>query len=105
MCVACVIQFFVVHPPSVLVQSAGVYGYSLIHATLNTVLPVFMMMWAVALVGAPTASLLGMLGPVSVLFLAAWLLAEPITVWQLAGTALVLAGVFVLTGRRPAKAG
>ncbi|AKQ60783.1 DMT family transporter [Bordetella hinzii] len=104
-CVACVIQFFVVHPPSVLLQPAGVYGYSLIHATLNTVLPVFMMMWAVALVGAPTASLLGMLGPVSVLFLAAWLLSEPITVWQLAGTALVLAGVFVLTGRRPVKAG
>ncbi len=104
-CVACVIQFFVVYPPSVLLQPAGVYGYSLIHATLNTVLPVFMMMWAVALVGAPTASLLGMLGPVSVLFLAAWLLSEPITVWQLAGTALVLAGVFVLTGRRPAKAG
>ncbi|WP_094811951.1 DMT family transporter [Bordetella genomosp. 12] len=104
-CVACVIQFFVVHPPSMLLQPAGVYGYSFIHATLNTVLPVFMMMWAVALVGAPTASLLGMLGPVSVLFLAAWLLAEPITVWQLAGTALVLAGVFVLTGRRPAKAG
>ncbi|AZY49495.1 DMT family transporter [Bordetella avium] len=104
-CVACVIQFFVVHPPSVLLQPAGVYGYSLVHATLNTVLPVFMMMWAVALIGAPTASLLGMLGPVSVLFLAAWLLAEPITVWQLAGTALVLAGVVVLTGRRAVQPG
>ncbi|CFN65333.1 membrane protein [Bordetella pertussis] len=76
----------------------------MIHATVNTVLPVFMLMWAVALVGAPTASLLGMVGPVSVLFLAAWFLDEPITVWQLAGTALVLAGVFVLAGRRrPAR--
>ncbi|MDQ8030690.1 EamA family transporter [Bordetella genomosp. 1] len=104
-CVACVIQFFLVHPPEVLIQPAGVYGYSLIHATLNTVVPVFMLMWAVALVGAPTASLLGMLGPVSVLFLAAWFLDEPITAWQLAGTALVLSGVFVLTGRRPAQTG
>lgn len=97
-CVACIIQFFVVHPVSMLIQPAGVYGYSLIHATLNTVVPVFMLMWAVSLIGAPTASLLGMVGPVSVLFLAAWFLDEPITVWQMAGTALVLAGVFALMG-------
>ncbi|MBV7487019.1 DMT family transporter [Bordetella sp. BOR01] len=99
-CLACVVQFFLIHPPSMLVQPAGVYGYSFVHATLNTVVPVFMLMWAVALVGAPMASLLGMVGPVSVLFLAAWLLDEPITGWQLAGTALVLAGIFVLMGGR-----
>ncbi len=99
-CVACLVQFAVVHPLSLLfAQPAGVYGYSLIHATFNTVLPVFMLMWGVALIGAPTAALLGMLGPVSVLFLAAWFLDEPITLWQLAGTALVLGGVFVLSGR------
>lgn len=97
-CVACLVQFFVVHPPSMLVQPAGVYGYSFVHATFSTVLPVFMLMWAVALIGAPTASLLGMIGPVSVLFMAAWLLDEPITAWQLGGTALVLCGVVVLMG-------
>ena len=100
--VACIAQFFAVHPATMLLQPAGVYGYSLIHATLNTVVPVFMLMWAVARIGAPTASLLGMVGPVSVLFLAAWFLDEPITAWQMAGTALVLAGVLVLTaGARP----
>jgi len=97
-CVACIIQFFLVHPASMLIQPIGVYGYSIIHATLNTVVPVFMLMWAVSLIGAPTASLLGMVGPVSVLFLASWFLDEPITVWQMAGTALVLAGVFALMG-------
>lgn len=98
-CIACLIQFLFVHPASLLLaQPAGVYGYSIVHATLNTVLPVFMLMWGVALIGAPTAALLGMVGPISVLFLAAWFLDEPITVWQLAGTALVLAGVFVLSG-------
>ena len=102
-CVACIIQFFVIHPPSMLIQPAGVYGYSVIHATLNTVVPVFMLMWAVSLIGAPTASLLGMVGPVSVLFLASWFLDEPVTAWQLAGTALVLAGVFVLMGGGAAK--
>lgn len=99
-CLACVVQYLLVYPAAtLLVQPAGVYGYSLIHATLNTVLPVFMLMWAVALIGAPSASLLGMIGPISVLFLAWWFLGEPITLWQLAGTGLVLAGVFVLSGR------
>ncbi|KAG1428469.1 hypothetical protein G6F57_023195 [Rhizopus arrhizus] len=57
-----------------------------------------MLMWAGALIGAPTASLLGMVGPVSVLFLASWFLNEPITVWQMAGTAWVRAGVLALMG-------
>jgi len=100
-CVACLVQFLVVHPAGMLfTQPDGVYGYSLVHATVSTVIPVFMLMWGVALVGAPTAALLGMLGPVSVLFLAAWFLDEPVTVWQLAGTALVLGGVLVLSGGR-----
>jgi drug/metabolite transporter (DMT)-like permease len=102
--IACLIQFFLLHPPAALLQPAGFYGLSLIHATVNTVLPVFMIMGAVSRIGPPMAAQLGMLGPVSVLFLAFWFLGEPITSWQLAGTALVLAGVFVLTGRRGAVA-
>jgi drug/metabolite transporter (DMT)-like permease len=102
--IACLIQFFLVHTPSTLVQPAGFYGLSLIHATVNTVLPVFMIMGAVSRIGPPMAAQLGMLGPVSVLFLAYWFLGEPITSWQLAGTGLVLAGIFVLTGRVRATA-
>lgn len=86
-----------------LIQPAGVYQLSLIHAVLNTVLPTFMIMWAVARIGAPLTSQLGMIGPVSVLFLAWWLLDEPITALQLAGTALVLTGMLVLGRMRPAK--
>jgi len=98
---ACLAQFFVVHPPSMLLsQPSGVYGLSAINAVFNTVLPVFMVMWAVDRIGAPLTAQLGMIGPVSVLFLAYLALGEPITVWQLGGTALVLAGVFILSGVR-----
>ena len=76
-----------------------VYYLSFIHATLNTVAPTFMIMWAVARIGAPMTAQLGLIGPVSVLFLAAWLLGEPITALQLVGTAFVLTGAVVL-GRR-----
>jgi drug/metabolite transporter (DMT)-like permease len=64
------------------------------------VLPVFLTMIAVARIGAPTVSLTGMVGPVSTLFLGAWVLGEPITAIQLAGTALVLAGIYLLSKKK-----
>ncbi|MFZ4692973.1 MAG: EamA family transporter, partial [Burkholderiaceae bacterium] len=39
-------------------------------------------------------------GAVSTLFLAAWILDEPITAIQLVGTALVLAGIYLLSTKK-----
>lgn len=86
-----------------LYQPVEVYRLSLIHAVLNTVLPTFMIMWSVARIGASLTSQLGMIGPVSVLFLAWWILDEPITSLQMLGTVLVLGGMIVLGRVRPAQ--
>lgn len=94
------VHFFGVYGWQGLQQPIAVYQLSLIHALLNTVAPTFMIMWAVARIGAPMTSQLGLLGPVSVLFLAAWMLGEPITTLQLAGTVITLAGAVVLSRRR-----
>lgn len=98
------IHFLSVYGWQGLVQPMPVYQLSLLHAVLHTVIPTFMIMWAVARVGAPMASQLGMIGPVSVLFLAWWFLDEPVTTLQVAGTALVLAGMLVLGRVRPGRA-
>lgn len=84
-----------------LVQPLPVYGLSLVHAIFHTVLPTFMIMWSVARIGAPMTSQLGMIGPVSVPFLAWWMLDEPITLLQMLGTGLVLAGMLVLGRLKP----
>jgi drug/metabolite transporter (DMT)-like permease len=100
MCVssaACIGQFFLLRPAEMLIQPAPVYWLSLVNGLLCTVAPVFMTMTAVQRVGAGIASQAGMIGPVSTLFLGAVILAEPITAWQLAGTALVLAGIYLLS--------
>lgn len=94
------VHFFLVYSWQGLYQPLAVYQYSLLHAVLNTVAPTFMIMWSVARIGAPMTAQLGMLGPVSVLFLAGWILDEPITALQLAGTAFVLVGAVVLGHRR-----
>jgi drug/metabolite transporter (DMT)-like permease len=92
-------QFFWVYSWQGLEQPLPVYQLSMIHAVFNTVLPTFMIMWSVARIGAPMTSQLGLLGPASVLFLAAWMLDEPISSLQLVGTAFVLVGAVVL-GRK-----
>lgn len=100
MCVssaACIAQFFILRPASLLVQPWPVYGLSLINGIFCTILPVFMTMAAVQRIGAPAASQAGMIGPVSTLFLGWALLGEPITAVQLAGTALVLVGIYTLS--------
>lgn len=100
MCVssaACVAQFFILRPASLLVQPMQVYALSLVNGVFCTIFPVFMTMAAVQRIGAATASQAGMIGPVSTLFLGYLVLGEPVTAVQLAGTCLVLAGIGLLS--------
>lgn len=103
MCVAsaaCIVQFLVLRPVSLLVQPMPVYWLSLVNGIFCTILPVFMTMFAVQRIGAATASQAGMIGPVSTLFLGALVLGEPITLIQLAGTALVMIGIYMLSTKK-----
>jgi len=95
--VAGIAQFFLLRPASLLVQPLQVYGLSLVNGVFCTIFPVFMTMIAVQRIGAATASQAGMIGPVSTLFLGALVLGEPITAVQLAGTSLVLVGIYMLS--------
>jgi drug/metabolite transporter (DMT)-like permease len=81
-------------------QPDAVIYLSLFNALFCTVFPVFLTMMAIKRIGAATASQAGMIGPVSTLFLGAWLLAEPVTGWQLLGTALVLSGMYLLSTKK-----
>jgi len=87
------IHFGVSHPVSALDLPLQVYGLALLMALLSTVLPAFLMHAGIHRIGAGPASIMGSTGPVATLFLAWWLLDEPLTLVQLAGTAMILAGV------------
>jgi len=100
--VASLAQFLLLRSPALLLQPLEVYGLSVVNAVFCTVLPVFLTMMAIARIGAPVVSLAGMAGPVSTLFLAAWLLQEPIAGIQLVGTGLVLAGIYLLSKKKSA---
>jgi len=98
------IQFALMRTLGDLAQPAPVWWLSLLNALLCTVVPVFATMLAVARIGAGNTATMAMVGPVSTIVLAFVFLGEAITGWQVAGTALVLAGVFVLS-RKAAQPG
>ena len=84
---------------TLLAQPAPVLWLAAAMALFATVLPVFLQSVAIRRIGAQTAALVGSTGPVITVFLAWWLLSEPLSGLQLAGTVLVMTGVLVV-GRR-----
>ena len=99
-CAACIIQFFVMRSWATLDLPLPVFWYSGLNAVACTVLPMFAVMMAVDRIGAPLASQLGLVGPVSTIVLGVVVLGEQMGPWQILGAVLVLVGVYMVT--RPA---
>jgi drug/metabolite transporter (DMT)-like permease len=98
---ATLIHFFATQPISALVQPLPIYGYSLAMALLSTVIPVFAQAAAIRRIGSGRAALIGTLGPLMTIGMGWAVLGETASLWQLAGAALVVAGVVLAS--RPAK--
>ncbi len=97
-CVLCIGQFLLLRPlDSLATVAPEVLWLSLLNATACTFAPVLMVMMAIERLGATLAAQTGMIGPMSTILMGVWLLGEPFTPWVAAGTALVLAGVWLLT--------
>jgi len=101
-CAFSLAQFFVMRPLAALDQPWQVHGLALAMAVFSTVGPVWMVSEAIRRLGAGPVSLTGTLGPVITLFLGWLLLDEAIGVAQMAGTAMVIAGVVVMARQRTA---
>lgn len=80
----------------------SVWLYGVLMALLSTVLPIYWMALAIQRMGATHAAAFGNLGPVLTVFASWALLNEAISLYQLAGLALVLFGVSRLSARKAA---
>jgi len=98
--VAVSLQFVLQNPWQALVQPAPVYTLSALNGLFCTVLPAFATMLAIERIGAGRTAMTAMVGPVVTLLMAWALLGEPVTHWGLAGTALVMAGVLLLSRKK-----
>ncbi|MCH8180174.1 MAG: DMT family transporter [Proteobacteria bacterium] len=102
-CVMCLLQWAVVclgtqgRLGAVAHLSWQAWALSALNATVCTALPVWLVMRGVQLLGASLASQVGMVGPLSTIWMAAWWLDEPVSWRLMLGTAAVLAGIVVLS--------
>jgi drug/metabolite transporter (DMT)-like permease len=65
-------------------------------AIFATVLPSFMMSYAISKIGASSTALLSSVGPIAVLIMAYFILGDPITIFHILGTIIVIAGVLMI---------
>jgi len=103
-CVCCILQFVLMRPISAAIAVAPeVVWLSLLNAIGCTVIPVLLVMMAIERIGAGLAAQVGMVGPMSTITMGVLILGEPFTGWVVAGTVLVLLGVFVCSRSRKAR--
>ncbi|HEX6735920.1 MAG TPA: DMT family transporter [Azonexus sp.] len=93
------LHFAAVQPLSAFIQPLPVYGWSLAMALFATVVPVFALSAAIRRLGAGRTTLYGMVGPMLTIVFGWWLLDEAISLAQLAGAALVVVGILIVSRR------
>jgi drug/metabolite transporter (DMT)-like permease len=96
-CVLCIVQFAVMKPLAAMHVPAPVLWLSVLNATACTVAPVLMVMMAIERLGSAKTAQIGMVGPMSTILMGVWLLGEPMNLWIVAGTILVLGGVYLVS--------
>jgi drug/metabolite transporter (DMT)-like permease len=93
-------QFLLTRPLAALDVPPRIHALTLAMAIFATVLPTWMIAESIRRLGANQSSLVGSLGPVFTIGLGAMILGEPTHPIQLAGAALVLGGVMLVSLKR-----
>jgi drug/metabolite transporter (DMT)-like permease len=96
---ATLLHFLAAQPLSALAQPLPIYVYGAGMALFSTVLPVFWQSAAIRRIGSSKAVLIGTVGPMLTIFFGWWLLGEPLSLAQIGGACLVLAGVLLVSRR------
>lgn len=96
-CGLCLLQFVLLRPLSAAEVAPEVIWLSVLNATACTFAPVIMVMMAIERIGAGLAAQTGMIGPMSTIAMGVLILEEPFNGWIVAGTVLVVSGVFLVT--------
>ena len=91
-----ILQSTIHNPTAIFEQLPQIYWYSMLNASVCTVIPMLLIMVAISRIGSPLVAQAGILGPVSTIFMGYLILAEPITWTQISGMVLVIAAMWLL---------
>jgi drug/metabolite transporter (DMT)-like permease len=99
-CLFCILQFLLLKPIEAAWVAPPVLWLSLLNAVACTFAPVLRGMRAIERIGATLTAQTGMIGPLATIALGVLILGEPFNAWIVAGTALVIAGIWLLARAR-----
>ncbi|MSQ64896.1 MAG: DMT family transporter [Limnohabitans sp.] len=94
-CLCYLLQFVILKPLSSALVQPQVLWLGLLNATVCTVAPVVFIMLGIERIGAALTAQVGMVGPMSTISLGVLVLGEPVNMWIVLGTVLVLSGVYM----------
>ncbi|HTF81936.1 MAG TPA: DMT family transporter [Cytophagales bacterium] len=77
-----------------------VYVYGVIIAVFSTIIPSFLISYAIRQIGASKVSIIGSIGPVFTIFLSYYMLHETLSLYQIIGGVVILAGVLWVSRKK-----
>ena len=99
-CLAVLIHHAIVYNLQLWNFDEQVYLYAVLMAVFSTVLPSFLIIEGISVIGAGNAAIISGIGPISTIVLAYIFLGETLSFWQWIGTLLVIGGVLLITVRK-----
>jgi len=99
-CASVMVHYLFFHTTSFTAFPVPVYilGFSI--AIISTVIPTFLVSEGIKIIGAGQASIIASIGPVATIVMGFFILHEPITVYEMMGTGLVLTGVLLVGSQK-----
>lgn len=95
--VAVIMHFIIANDNSLLYLDFEIYVYCFLMAIIGTVIPSYLVTQGINRIGSDNTAIIGSVGPVSTIVQAYFFLNEPIHLMQLSGTALILAGILIIS--------
>lgn len=95
-CAGVLLHFYLAGEESLALLPASTWWYGFLMAVFSTVIPSYLVAESIRRIGGENTAIIASIGPVSTLFMAWWLLGEPVTVMQLTGTAAILTGIWLV---------
>lgn len=95
-CTYVILHFLAVEETNLSQLSLGLHAYGLLLAVISTVIPTFLVMEGVSLLGANKVAIIASIGPVSTIILGYYILGEKFTVQEAIGSLFILGGVILI---------
>lgn len=99
-CICVVLHYSLTSTDDILSYPREVYLLGFLMAMISTVIPSYMISYAIKHLGASNFSIIGSLGPISTIILANIFLGEILTIMQVAGAAVVIFGIILVSRKR-----